>query len=99
MTQSQTAQTQAFTAKELQFLHTMTQSDFYLYEIGVDSVLWDYSVNELLPYSGKTRSGVISSLAQKDIIVATKKEKGDIAGTYNLTKHAKSLSMIQSIFN
>lgn len=96
MTQSQTAQTQAFTAKELQFLHTMTQSDFY--EIGVDSVLWDYSVNDLLPYSGKTRSGVISSLAQKDIIVATKKEKGDIAGTYHLTEYAKSLSIIQSIF-
>ena len=97
MTQSQTTQIQAFTAKELQFLHAMTQSDFY--ENGIDSVLWDYSVNDLLPYSGKTRSGVISSLAQKDIISVYKKEKGDIAGTYSLTKHAKSLSMIQSIFN
>lgn len=97
MTQSQIAQTPAFTVKELLFLHTMTQSDFY--EDGINSVVWDYSVNDDLPYDGKTRSGVISSLAQKNIINVYKKERGDIAGTYSLTNHAKSLSIVRLIFN
>lgn len=97
MTQSQIAQTPAFTVKELLFLHTMTQSDFY--EDGINSVVWDYSVNDDLPYDGKTRSGVISSLAQKNIINVYKKERGDIAGTYSLTNHAKSLSIVRFIFN
>ena len=97
MTQSQIAQTPAFTVKELLFLHTMTMSDFY--ENGINSIVWDYSVNDFLPYDGKTRSGVISSLAQKNIIDVYKKGRGDIAGTYSLTEHAKSLSIIQLIFN
>jgi hypothetical protein len=84
------------TDKELIFLKTMTQSDFY--ENGIDSILWDYSVNDDLPYSGKIRSGVISSLTQKGILGVTKKEKGDIAGMYYLTDEAKLNTEIIAIF-
>jgi hypothetical protein len=75
----------------------MKKSDFY--ENGIDSILWDYSVIENLPYSGKTRSGVISSLEQKNIIWVTKKEKGDIAGTYSLSPEAKKNPEILKYFN
>ena len=54
------------TPKETEFLNEMRKSDFY--ENGIDSILWDYSVNENLSFSGKTRSGVVSSLTQKNII-------------------------------
>lgn len=85
------------TVKEIEFLKAMQASDFY--EDGIDSILWDYSVNDLLPYSGKTRSGVVSSLAQKNIIWVTKKEKGDIAGTYCLSPEAKTNPEILKHFN
>lgn len=75
------------TEKEQTFLKVMGYSNFW--ENGLDSVPWDYSVNEFLPYVGKVRSGVISSLEQKGVIVVTKKVKGDIAGTYHLTDEAK----------
>lgn len=84
------------TEKEIIFLETMTKSDFY--ENGIDSVLWDYSVNDLLPYQGKIRSGVVSSLSQKGVIHVYQKEKGDIAGTYHLTDEAKQDPFIKSIF-
>jgi len=77
----------SLTEKEQVFLKTMSESDFW--ENDLDSIVWDYSVNEFLPYKGKTRSGVISSLEQKGVINVTKKEKGDIAGTYYLTDEAK----------
>lgn len=83
------------TEKEVTFLKTMSQSDFW--ENGIDSILWDYSVNEWLPYTGKVRSGVVSSLAQKGIIIVTKKEKGDIARTYSLTEEAKADIVILEI--
>jgi hypothetical protein len=84
------------TDKELIFLKAMTKSDFY--DRGINSVLWDFSVNEELPYSGKIRSGVVSSLTQKEILVVQKKEKGDTAGMYYLTDVAKQNPEIISIF-
>ena len=76
------------TEKEIQFLTAFGQSDFY--EEGLDSVVWDYSVNDELPYSGKTVSGVVSSLSQKGILqVCTKQETGDMYGVYYLTEKAK----------
>ncbi|AFF28118.1 gp120 [Sphingomonas phage PAU] len=87
----------SLTEKEIQFLEAFTQSDFF--EEGIDSVVWDYSVHDNLPYSGKTRSGVISSLSQKNVLVVSLKEKGEIAGTYHLTKEAKTCELIQSICN
>ena len=84
------------TPKETEFLNEMRKSDFY--ENGIDSILWDYSVNENLSFSGKTRSGVVSSLTQKNIISVHKKEKGDIAGAYSLTDYAKEENEILEIF-
>lgn len=83
------------TEKEIIFLKTMSESDFW--ENDIDSIVWDYSVNDFLPYKGKTRSGVISSLEQKGVINVTKKEKGDIAGTYHLTDEAKINEQVISI--
>lgn len=82
------------TEKEIIFLQQFGKSDFY---DGIDSSVWDYSVNENLPYKGKTRSGVISSLEQKGIIWVQKKEKGDIAGFYTLTDEAINSTYIKSI--
>lgn len=83
------------TEKEIIFLKTMSESDFW--ENDIDSIVWDYSVNEFLPYEGKIRSGVISSLEKKGVINVTKKEKGDIAGTYHLTDEAKINEQVISI--
>ena len=76
---------QNLTEKEIIFLEEFGKSDFY---DGLDSSPWDYSINDNLPYTGKVRSGVISSLEQKGIILVEKKEKGDIAGFYTLTDEA-----------
>lgn len=65
------------TENEVTFLKNMSQS-----------ISWDYSVNKWLPYTGKVRGRVISSLTQKGIIV-TKKEKGDIDRSHSLTEEAK----------
>jgi hypothetical protein len=51
---------------ELQGLKSITHSDFY--ENGKESVVWDYSVYDICPFSGKTRSGVFSSLVQKGLV-------------------------------
>lgn len=83
------------TEKELEFLRVFQTSDFY---DGIDHPIWDYSVNENLSFSGKTRSGVLSSLQQKGIINVTKKEKGDIAGVYQITNEAQNTPFIQEIF-
>lgn len=82
-------QTTQLTYKELDFIAAFFASDFC--EQGEDSIVWDYSVNDFLPYKGKIRSGVISSLEQKDIISVYKKEKGDIAGTYSFTENGKEV--------
>jgi hypothetical protein len=58
---------------ELIALETITQSDFY--ENGRNSILWDFSVFDICPLKGKTRSGVFSSLSQKGLINITEKEK------------------------
>jgi len=58
---------------ELQGLQSITRSDFY--EAGRDSILWDYSVYDICPFSGKTRSGVFSSLVQKGLIRIQEGEK------------------------
>lgn len=84
------------TEKEIEFLKAFAASDFY--EDGLDSIVWDYSVNDELTYKGKTRSGVVSSLSQKGIInVSTKQDTGDRFGTYNLTDFAKSQREILNI--
>jgi hypothetical protein len=58
---------------ELQALKAITYSDFY--ENGRDSILWDYSVYDCCEFSGKTRSGVFSSLVQKGLIHIQEGEK------------------------
>ena len=63
----------AITEKELVVLHAITVSDFY--ENGRESIVWDFSVLDDLPLKGKTRSGVIGSLANKGFIWVTEKEK------------------------
>lgn len=84
-----TKPTTFFTKMELQFIQMFFMSDFC--EDEEDSVVWDYSVNDYLPYKGRIRSGVISSLEQKDIIRVQKKDKGDIAGTYSFTPNGKEI--------
>lgn len=84
------------TEKEIQFLTAFGQSDFY--EDGLDSILWDYSVNDELQYSGKTVSGVVSSLSQKGILqVCTKEDTGDRFGVYYLTEKAKEDKFIAEL--
>jgi hypothetical protein len=61
------------TELELIALKSITQSDFY--ERGRDSIPWDFSVFDCCPLSGKTRSGVFSSLSQKGLVNITEKEK------------------------
>jgi len=58
---------------EMQALKAITHSDFY--ENGRDSILWDFSVYDCCPFTGKTRSGVFSSLSQKGIIHIQEGEK------------------------
>jgi hypothetical protein len=61
------------TKLELQGLQTITQSDFY--EMGRESIVWDFSVYDICSLKGKTRSGVFGSLAKKELIVVTEKNK------------------------
>jgi hypothetical protein len=61
------------TALELQGLKAITHSDFY--ENGRESIVWDFSVYENCPFTGKTRSGVFSSLVQKGIVNVSEGEK------------------------
>ena len=67
--------THTLTEKELILLEYITYSDFY--ESGRESVIWDFSLLDILPKTlkGKTRSGVIGSLASKSFIYVTDKEK------------------------
>jgi len=58
---------------ELQGLKAITHSDFY--ENGRDSILWDFSVYDCCPFTGKTRSGVFSSLVQKGLVNIQEGEK------------------------
>ena len=61
------------TENELIALKTITQSDFY--EMGRESICWDFSVYDICPLQGKTRSGVYGSLGNKGLISVTEKEK------------------------
>jgi len=61
------------TKLEIIGLQTITGSDFY--ERGRESVVWDFSVYDICPLRGKTRSGVYGSLAKKELIVITEKNK------------------------
>ena len=58
---------------ELKALKAITYSDFY--ENGRDSILWDFSVYDCCDFTGKTRSGVFSSLVQKGLIHIQEGEK------------------------
>ena len=76
------------TVLELQGLQTITHSDYY--ERGRDSIVWDFSVYDICPFRGKTRSGVFSSLVQKGLIVITEGEKKFIKnadGTKTLNRY------------
>ena len=64
---------QNLTDLELQALKAITHS--YFYENGRESILWDYSVYDCCPFTGKTRSGVFSSLVQKGLIHIQEAEK------------------------
>jgi len=61
------------TPLELIALKSITHSDFY--ENGRNSIAWDFSVFDVCPLKGKTRSGVFSSLSQKGLIKITEKER------------------------
>jgi hypothetical protein len=61
------------TPLELEALKAITYSDFY--ENGRESIVWDFSAFDNCAFTGKTRSGVFSSLSQKGIISVTEKSK------------------------
>jgi hypothetical protein len=61
------------TENELIALKTITYSDFY--ENGRNSICWDFSVYDICPLKGKTRSGVYGSLGNKGLIEVTEKMK------------------------
>ena len=61
------------TQLELSGLKAITQSDYY--ESGRGSIVWDWSVYDCCPFSGKTRSGVFSSLSQKGLVSISEPEK------------------------
>lgn len=67
--------THTLTEKELILLEYITYSDFY--ENGRESCIWDFSLLDILPgtLKGKTRSGVIGSLANKGFLQVTEKSK------------------------
>jgi len=62
------------TEKELIILEYITYSDFY---DGRESCIWDFSLLDILPaiLKGKTRSGVIGSLANKEFLQVTERNK------------------------
>lgn len=66
-------ETSNLTELEIIALKSITHSDFY--ENGRNSIPWDFSVFDVCPLKGKTRSGVFSSLSQKSLIEITEKEK------------------------
>jgi hypothetical protein len=66
-------ETTNLTELEIIGLKSITGSDFY--EQGRGSITWDFSVFDICPLKGKTRSGVFSSLSQKGLISITEKEK------------------------
>ena len=61
------------TENEIIALRTITEADFY--ENGRDSICWDFSVYDICPLKGKTRSGVYGSLGNKGFIEVTEREK------------------------
>jgi hypothetical protein len=64
--------TQNLTDLEIQALKAITHSDYY---DGRDSIVWDWSAYDCCSFTGKTRSGVFSSLSQKGIINVSEAEK------------------------
>jgi len=62
----------SLTPNEIQFLKAITYSDFY---DGRKSVVWDFSVLDDFPIKGKSRSGIIGSLAAKGFINVLEKPK------------------------
>ena len=61
-----------FTKNELIAIKSITESDFY---DGRGSVQWDFSVYDICPLKGKTKSGTFGSLANKGIISTSPGEK------------------------
>ena len=61
------------TQLELTGLKAITCSDYY--EAGRESCVWDWSAYDCCPFSGKTRSGVFSSLSQKGLVIISEPEK------------------------
>ena len=58
---------------ELEALKAITHSDYY--EAGRESIVWDWSAYDCCAFTGKTRSGVFSSLSQKGLIYISEGQK------------------------
>ncbi|HPI18752.1 MAG TPA: hypothetical protein PKY56_00140 [Candidatus Kapabacteria bacterium] len=78
--------------QEVEVLEKIMSSDYYngiddRRNNGSSSPVWDYSVYDYLSFKGKERSGVLSQMQQKGLIVITEKmDKNDIAGSVYITK-------------
>ena len=78
---------QQFTPNELKVIKAFTQSDFF---DGFGSIIWDFSLLDILDMAPRTRSGVFSSLQQKEyffITERTKKYYTDSNGVKQLTQY------------
>lgn len=58
---------------EQEALKAITDSDYY--ESGRTSIVWDWSAYDNCSFTGKTRSGVFSSLSQKGLIYISEGQK------------------------
>ena len=63
---------QQFTPNELKVIKAFTQSDFF---DGFESIIWDFSLLDILDMAPRTRSGVFSSLQQKEFFSITERNK------------------------
>ncbi len=78
---------QQFTPNELKVIKAFTQSDFF---DGFESIIWDFSLLDVLDMAPRTRSGVFSSLQQKEFFTITEKTKKyyiDSNGVKQRTQH------------
>ena len=76
-----------FTPNELTVIKAFTESDFF---DGTESIIWDFSLLDILDMKPRTRSGVFSSLQQKEYLIVTERTKKyykDADGTKHLNPH------------
>lgn len=84
------------TEKEKLFIVAFGQSDYF---DGVETKLWDFSVHDYLPYKGKTRSGVVSSLIQKGVISIIDKSEFGKDNKFNVYKINEDFHKDELILN